>query len=58
MWSSVAVRNGSDGCSRYSGLPRTMWMSVVSLARAAGVTWLFVEQPLVDRQHARWCWPT
>src|SRR5437016_3299816 len=37
MWSSVAVRNGSDGWPAYWP-PRTMWMSVVSLARAAGGT--------------------
>jgi hypothetical protein len=39
MWSSVAVRNGIDGLVGYL-LPRTMWMSVVSFARAAGVTGL------------------
>src|SRR5690348_16242952 len=38
-WSRVAVRNGSAG---WVGCrpPRKMWMSVVSLARAAGVTGL------------------
>ncbi len=40
MWSSVAVRKGSDGCVGYL-LPRIMWMSVVSLARQAGVTGLW-----------------
>ena len=40
MWSRVAVRKGSDAWVGYL-LPRMMWMSVVSLARAAGVTGLW-----------------
>ena len=36
----VAVRNGCDGCSAVAPVPLASQMSVVSLARTAGVTWL------------------
>ena len=39
------MRNGSDGGVGY-WLPRMMWMSVVSLARAAGVTGLLSKRRL------------
>jgi len=40
MWSMVAVRKGSEGCAEYRPVPEASQMSVVSLARTAGVTWL------------------
>ena len=40
MWSIVAERNGCDGCCAVAARAVASQMSVVSLARTAGVTWL------------------
>src|SRR3972149_4221004 len=50
MWSIDAVRNGRDGSAMYRP-ERTAKMSLASLARAAGVTWLESNSrsPIVNR---------